>query len=518
MSYPSDFQSWPLERRNAFFADGASEYRAKKTNGLAFEPATASAETGPTPLASPTTPPAPYPIDALGDVLAGAAHAIAAKIQCAEAMAAQSVLAVASLAAQALADVALPYGQTRPLSLFCLTIASSGDRKSSADLEAMAPVRMRETKLREAFEPRAKDHAVALAAWRGQRQQIERRKADVETRRSELQTLGPEPEAPIKPILTLGESTAEGLAKHMPSLPGALGIFSAEGGQFLSGHGFLPDAKLRTAASFAQLWDGLGLRRLRAGDGLIDLHGRRLACHLMVQPDAAAGVLGDPVLRDQGLLSRLLIAAPESLAGGRMWQEPRAGTEPALRRYITGMLTLLEAPAPASNAAGNELTPRALDLAADARGVWIKFHDAVEAAMRPDGPLAGLRDVAGKAAEQAARIAGVLAIAENVNVATISADAMIRACELADWYLREAARLANEANIPPALRDAQLLLDWLQMRGLETVTAAMLQKDGLGPLRRKARLDPAIAALAEHGWIAPVGTSRRAWRIERLPA
>src|SRR5271170_8319176 len=92
-----------------------------------------------------------YPTDALGDVLGPAARAIAAKIQCPEAMAAQSVLSVASLACQALADVRLPYGQTRPLSLFALTIAASGDRKSSADREAMIPVRMREQKLAEDF-------------------------------------------------------------------------------------------------------------------------------------------------------------------------------------------------------------------------------------------------------------------------------------------------------------------------------------------------------------------------------
>ena len=36
-------------------------------------------------------------------------------------------------AAQAHADVALPYGQPRPLSLFLLTIAGSGDRKTTAD-------------------------------------------------------------------------------------------------------------------------------------------------------------------------------------------------------------------------------------------------------------------------------------------------------------------------------------------------------------------------------------------------
>jgi hypothetical protein len=130
--------------------------------------------------------------------------------------------------------------------------------------------------------------------------------------------------------------------------------------------------------------------------------------------------------------------------------------------------------------------------------------------MRPDGRLAMLRDVAGKAAEQAARIAGVLETIEDASALSISADAMIRACELADWHLCEAARLANDANIPAAIRDA---LDWLHGRGLGTVTAATLQKAGPGPLRRKARLDPAIEALEQHGWLKPVDVSRRAWRV-----
>ena len=54
------------------------------------------AEAGPRPLARPATASRPFPIDSLGDMLAGAARAIAAKVQCADAMAAQSVLAVAS--------------------------------------------------------------------------------------------------------------------------------------------------------------------------------------------------------------------------------------------------------------------------------------------------------------------------------------------------------------------------------------------------------------------------------------
>ena len=65
-----------------------------------------------------------------------------------------------------------------------------------------------------------------------------------------------------------------------------------------------------------------------------------------------------------------------------------------------------------------------------ARELWIEFHNTVEKAMRPDGSLARLLDVAGKAAEQAGRIAGVLQIIDHVGASAIGADAMTRACEL----------------------------------------------------------------------------------------
>ena len=143
----------PVEKWDA--ADAAAEWSdlqalRKAANSLAkpFDPgpakATAEAAPAPLPLVPPMPAAQPYPAGALGPILSSAANSIAAKCQCAPALAAQSVLAVASLAAQRLADVQLPYGQTRPLSLFFVTIAASGDRKSTVDNEALIPVRKHE--------------------------------------------------------------------------------------------------------------------------------------------------------------------------------------------------------------------------------------------------------------------------------------------------------------------------------------------------------------------------------------
>ena len=255
------------------------------------------------------------------------------------------------------------------------------------------------------------------------------------------------------------------------------------------GHGFGPDHRLKTAAALSTLWDGSGLRRLRAGDGITDLQGRRLALHLMVQPEAATAFLTEPILRDQGLLSRLLVAAPESLAGEREWRDP-ADIDAAMRRYIAVILDLLERPAPADNAAGNDLTPRALELSAEAKSAWVAFYNRIEKAQATDGALEGLRDVAGKAAENAARIAGVLTIVESPDASIIDAAAMNDGCQLAGWYVSEALRLSGMHRQPPGLRNAIKLHEWLLAKGKTEISLREIMQFGPSQVRSKAHRKP----------------------------
>jgi hypothetical protein len=265
----------------------------------------------PLPLFPPLPPPELYPVEALGPILSPAAAAISRKVQVPLATAAQSVLAVAALAAQGHADVMLPYRQTRPLSLFLVTVAASGDRKTTADTEALRPVRRREEAL--ALENRAawRKHDVHLAAWRAERRKIEGdKKLNLLQRTNQIASLGPEPKPPIHPFLVVPEPTVEGLIKNWPTMPASLGLFTTEGGQFVGGHGMNRDNRTKTAATFSDMWDGAPIRRIRVLDGVTLLDDRRLSMHLMLQPDLSAQFLSDPSLRDQGLLSRVLVAAP----------------------------------------------------------------------------------------------------------------------------------------------------------------------------------------------------------------
>ena len=504
--YPEGFTDWPLERRNAYFADEGLKYNEHKR---------AEKTPMPLPLEPQSREPRPYPVAALGDVLGGAARSIAAKCQCAPALAAQSVLAVASLAAQRLADVRMPYGQTRPLSLFLFTVAASGERKSTADNEALIPVRMHEKNLRQDYLPAYEGWRIAHAAWSAEHKRTEAdRRHDRLSREAALTALGPAPVEPVRPLFTAPEPTVEALAKHWGTLPGSVGLFTPEGGQLTSGYGFAPEHRLKTASWWSTLWDGGGLRRFRAGDGVTDLPGRRLAMHVMIQPDAAAAFLTDPILRDQGILSRLLLASPASLAGNRKWREPPSSLDAPMRRYADAILAAFECSALAANEAGNELTPRALALSPDAKAAWVALHDHIEAAMAPDGALENLRDVGSKAAENAARIAGVLAIIENPEAASISSEAMSSGCELAAWYVGEALRLSDAYRRPASLRNAIRLRDWLVAKGKREVSLREVMQYGPAPVRLKTQAEAALANLEEYGHVTRHGDGRGArWTL-----
>ena len=136
-----------------------------------------------------------YPVDALGSILAPATKAIVDRIRCPDALAAQSVLAAASLAVQAHADVEIPAtGHVKPASLFIVSVAASGERKSAADGEALWPVRKREKALRETYAAEVPEYLKLKAAWDAARKKaLDGTKGDKHAIKGKLDDVGDEP-------------------------------------------------------------------------------------------------------------------------------------------------------------------------------------------------------------------------------------------------------------------------------------------------------------------------------------
>ena len=246
---------------------------------------------------------AAFPVQALGP-LRGAVEAVQGMTLAPVAIPAASALAVASLAVQGFLDVDT-LGGRRPVSLYFLTIARSGERKSSCDAPLMAALRAFEKDQAQAQREDTASWQNSYALWKGERDRIlsEARNGKGEKRaaaEADLRALGREPVAPPSTDRTVTEPTYEGLIrKYSEGMP-TLGIFSDEGGQFLGGFAMSTDNRQKTLAALNDLWQGNPIRRTRAGEGSFTLFGRRLAIHLMVQPGVASAFMADPMTSDTG--------------------------------------------------------------------------------------------------------------------------------------------------------------------------------------------------------------------------
>lgn len=276
----------------------------------------------------------------------------------------------------------------------------------------------------------------------------------------------------------------------------------SEGGQFIGGHGMSDDAKLRTAAGLSAAWDGEPIKRVRGGDGVIVLPGRRLAMHLIAQPDVASEMLNDRLLADQGILSRFLVTAPDAASGTRLWREPSPESDTALRRYGAGLVDILELPLPLVDGAPNTLTPRTLPLSVDSRRLWVGFYNHLERRVGSGGELEQVRGLANKLPEHAARMAAVLTLVRNIHAGEVAVAEMNSGIKLAQHYAAEALRLLAVSHVSGELQLAQQLLDWLRGQWKEpAVSLPDIYQRGPNAIRDKARAARIVGILADHGFL-----------------
>ena len=148
----------------------------------------------PQPLLREIAPGPPYPVEALGP-LRRVVEAVQRTAQAPVAIPAQSALSVAALAVQGFANVET-LGGDRPLSLYCLTIAVSGERKSSCDAPLMQPMRDYEREQTAAQAAARQAWAIDYAIWKAKHDAIISKVKQGKADKLDLTRLGPEPFAP----------------------------------------------------------------------------------------------------------------------------------------------------------------------------------------------------------------------------------------------------------------------------------------------------------------------------------
>ena len=415
--------------------------------------------------------PGDYPTDALGP-LAPAAHAFAEGGQMPAAMSGQCCLAAASLLGQGLFDVRTLAG-VRPLSLYLLTVGDSGDGKTTAEESALQPIveRQREDTAR-------------------YRRALEEAEAE---RASRKKGEPPLPDAPRAPYRIARDSTVEGLRRDFAEGVPAQGAFTSEAAVILAGYGMSSEHRLKTAATFNSLWDAGELSVARGTTGRVQLYGRRLAVHWLIQPDAAREALHDEALSGIGFWPRFLIAWPQP-APPRRAQPFRPERDSRIGEYWRRCTELLDVQPTGEEC---EQLP-VLEPDADALRFLCQFFERMEReAKAVGGTLAGIRPFAIRATEQVCRVAGVLAAFAGRT--EIDADTVRNAAQLVAYSLEGWRGLFGDRAESEAARHALTLFGWLLTRPDGGASETAVLRIGPKPLRSRHRRDVALATLEGAG-------------------
>jgi len=445
----------------------------------------------------------PYPLHALPQIIREAVDEVQAFVKSPVALVACSALASISIVCQAHIDVERASELVGPTSLFLMAVASSGERKSSSDGHMSAPIKEYDIEQAAMMREEIKNYKAEQAAWqakhdgivskirtlRGKAQSTEAMERDL------LALQKKEPERPRFPHLLIGDATPEGLAIALTQEWPTGGIFSSEAGVILGSHGMSSDSAMRNLGLLNVLWDGSTHRITRHTSDPIEIRGLRLTMAMQTQEQTLKEFFTktNGLARGIGFLARFLVAYPDSTQGTRMFSKALSAW-PKLAKFHRRIAEILNMPIPKTE--DHTLTPKLMRFSAEAKQIWIEFHDAIETELRQDGKLVDVRDVASKAADNAARLAALFQMFTN-GFGDVSAESIKSATSIAAWHLHEARRLLP--HLAMGSKDKSLLAvdQWLirhcKQAGVTTVAKNDLRQKG--PVRTANELGRILGEL-----------------------
>lgn len=452
----------------------------------------------PLPLHRPLKNPGVFPIEALGKVLGPAAKTLQRVIQAPDSVCAQSVLGAAALACQPYANISIDSREI-PLSIFLLTVAESGDRKSGTDKAALKPIYAWQKMLFDSFKEEHKQYTRCRDLWEC------KKKEWMKDPSKGIYKEDP-PQEPLHPLILVEEPTYEGIVKYLAIGQPSIGLFSDEGARFFGGHAMGRDNQLKTIAGLSSLWDGKEISRLRGGDGNMLLYGRRVSLHLMIQEVILEQLMSNKMMECQGFLPRCLISFPESTAGKRQYVEEDLDKDLAITKYYAQLNLLLDKKLPVEPypAPQNELKPIKLNLTATAKKEWISYHNAIDKDLGVGKRLEQIRRFANKAAEHVLRLAGNLGMIDRIEMDQIELEDVQRGIALVEYYLNELMRIQGYLTVPTDLILAQKLLNWFGSKGRDAFSLQEIYQYGPTQIRQATAARSIMKILETHGWAKPV--------------
>ncbi|MCG2750375.1 MAG: DUF3987 domain-containing protein [Desulfobacteraceae bacterium] len=423
------------------------------------------------------------------------------------ALVASTALAALSTAGQAHIDIERAKKLSGPTSLFLLSIAESGERKSTCDNFFTAPIREYEREQAERVKPLIKKFNALKAVWDVKRSALlESIKKTVKSGGSTadleedlLNLEQDEPRAPRYPKLLLLDETPESLGSKLATRYPVAGILSSEAGLIFGAHGMNKETVMRNLTLLNILWDGGVFEAGRKVADSIRVEGARLTLGLQAQESVLRVFFdrSEGLARGSGFLARFLVSWPESTMGTRFFKEA-PDSWPALTIFNNRISDLLNLPLPIDEESG-VLCPPIIILSEKAKVAWTRFHDSIEGALPFE--LGDVKDVASKSADNSARLAGLFHVFLHGPQGVVSLENYESAARIISWHLNESLRFFAEIGLSieesSAARLDVFLLDYCRQNNTDKVpTSEPLQYGPVG-LRKKSALEKAVGKLDE---------------------
>lgn len=383
------------------------------------------------------------------------------------------LLGVLAAVAQGLVLVRRDRKLVGAVSLILLSVAQPNERKSFVETFFTMAIKLWEKEQAKIAADAFNNYQAALVAFEAIEARLVKElksstdDADIERLQGELAIHLKEkrPTKPLAPRIIEADSTREATTKHLSERFPIAAIISAEGGTVLGGNSLNQASIVGPLAFFNSLWSNESFSVNRAGDGETTLENVALTMSIAVQPDVVEKFLdkGDQMARGIGFLARALTCYPETTQGKRPYKSPPEAfpAVDAINETIGVLLRMLP-----EHIEDGALRRKVLNLSPEAKEVWIKYYDSTEAEQLQGSAFEFVRDVAGKSADNAARIAGILHLFDTddpfVIGDEISASHMESGADIAAYYLEEAKAYLATTDLPENIRLSQYMSDRLR--------------------------------------------------------
>jgi len=233
---------------------------------------------------------------------------------------------------------------------------------------------------------------------------------------------------------------------------------------------------------------------------------------LSPQPDVLRGLADKPGFRGRGLLARFLYVLPKSFVGARTLA-PCPIPEEVQAAYITLIIKILRMAKPDEG-------KHTITFSEAAHAEWKEFSLAIEFELRPGGRFEYMMDWAGKLPGAAARIAGLLHIAEyshgHPHDHSISKSTMTACLDLMGVFAHHAIEAFSIMATNPEIEKAKKVMAWINQKDLKEFTLRDCHHALQQQFPRVSDLTPGIDVLAERNIIQTKQPEKREGRPSKM--